>query len=286
MSEPVTVEIPYTLDDGQVLINESYGPKNIHGRRSGTVELKPMPLLNGRALDEKLSLDEQGFVFVEHKTQVKDFFDEDQLKTIYYPEIEQLIRSQSGASRVVIFDHALRSGDENEREEKLIRTPVLQAHNDYTEWSGPNRLREILPGEADELLKQRFAIIQVWRAINRPIQSNPLALADARSIAFEDLMVAERRYPHRVGQTYRLKYNPKHRWIYFPEMRRDEAIVFKVYDSDKNRARFTAHTSFQDPATPPNAPPRQSIEMRAFAFFNPGNAMRLSNSAVTQQSLN
>ena len=267
MSKAVTVGIPYTVDNGEILVNESFGPKNIHGRRSGAVELKTMTLLNGRALGERLSLDEQGFVFVEHKTQVKDFFDENQLRTIYYPEIEELIRSQSGASRVVIFDHALRSGDEAEREEKLVRNPVLQAHNDYTEWSGPNRLREILPDEADELLKHRFAIIQVWRAINRPIQSNPLALADARSIAFEDLMVAERRYPHRVGQTYRLKFNPQHRWIYFPEMRPDEAIVFKVYDSDKERARFTAHTSFDDPATPPGAPPRQSIEMRAFAFF-------------------
>ena len=267
MSKAVTVGIPYTVDNGEILVNESFGPKNIHGRRSGTVELKTMALLNGRALGERLSLDEQGFVFVEHKTQVKDFFDENQLRTIYYPEIEELIRSQSGASRVVIFDHALRSGDEAEREEKLVRNPVLQAHNDYTEWSGPNRLREILADEADELLKHRFAIIQVWRAIDSPIQSKTLALADARSIAFEDLMVAERRYPHRVGQTYRLKYNPDHRWIYFPEMRRDEAIVFKVYDSDKNRARFTAHTSFEDPATPPGAPPRQSIEMRAFAFF-------------------
>ena len=267
MSEAVTVQLPYTVDNGEILVNESFGPKNIHGRRSGTVELKTMPLLNGRALGERLSLDEQGFVFVEHKTKVNDFFDENKLKTIYYPEIEQLIRSQSGASRVVIFDHALRSGDTAEREEKLVRNPVLQAHNDYTEWSGPNRLREILPDEADELLKRRFAIIQVWRAINRPIQSNPLALADARSIAFEDLMVAERRYPHRVGQTYRLKFNPQHRWIYFPEMRPDEAIVFKVYDSDKERARFTAHTSFDDPATPAGAPPRQSIEMRAFAFF-------------------
>ena len=179
MSEAVTVQLPYTVDNGEILVNESFGPKNFHGRRSGTVELKTMPLLNGRALGERLSLDEQGFVFVEHKTKVKDFFDENQLKTIYYPEIEQLIRSQSGASRVVIFDHALRSGDAAEREEKLVRNPVLQAHNDYTEWSGPNRLREILPDEADELLKRRFAIIQVWRAINRPIQSNPLALADA-----------------------------------------------------------------------------------------------------------
>jgi hypothetical protein len=267
MLDAITAEIPYTIDNGEVLVNESFGPKNIHGRRTGTVELKTMRVLNGRALAERFSLDEQGLVFVKHDTKVTDFFDEEQIKAIYYPEIEQLIRSQSGASRVVIFDHALRSGDEAEREEKLVRNPVLQAHNDYTEWSGPNRLREILPDQADELLKYRFAIIQVWRAINRPIQSNPLALTDARSIAFEDLMVAERRYPHRVGQTYRLKYNPNHRWIYFPEMRRDEAIVFKVYDSDKNRARFTAHTSFDDPASPPAGPPRQSIEIRTFAFF-------------------
>ena len=164
MSEAVTVEIPYTIDNGEVLVNESFGPKNIHGRRSGTVELKTMTLLNGRALGERLSLDEQGFVFVEHKTKVADFFDESQLKSVYYPEIEQLIKRESGASRVVIFDHALRSGDLDEREEKLIRTPVLQAHNDYTEWSGPNRVREILPEEADDLLKHRFAIIQVWRA--------------------------------------------------------------------------------------------------------------------------
>ena len=267
MSETITAQIPYTVDTGEVLVNESFGPKNIHGRRTGTVEAKTMVVLNGRALAETLSLDDQGLVFVEHQTQVKDFFDEDQVRTVYYPEIEQLIKRESGASRVVIFDHALRSGDQTEREEKLVRTPVLQAHNDYTEWSGPNRLREILPDEADVLLSHRFAIIQVWRAINQPIQSNPLALADARSIASDDLMVAERRYPHRVGQTYRLKYNRNHRWIYFPEMRRDEAIVFKVYDSEKNRARFTAHTSFEDPATPANAPARQSIEMRAFAFF-------------------
>ena len=173
------------------------------------------------------------------------------------------------ASRVVIFDHTLRSGEEAEREAKLIREPVLSAHNDYTEWSGPNRVREFLPDEAEELLKRRFAIIQVWRAINRPIQSNPLALADAKSVALDDLLVAERRYPHRVGQTYRLKYNPDHRWFYFPEMRRDEALVFKVYDSAKDgRARFTPHTSFNDPRSPAGAPPRQSIEVRAFAFFD------------------
>jgi hypothetical protein len=268
MSQDVTVDIPYTIDTGEMLVNETFGPNNIRRRRTGTHEPKPMQLHNGRLIADRLSLDEQGFVFVEHKTRVVDFFAAEQLKSVYYPEVEQLIKKTSGASRVVIFDHTLRSGEESEREEKLIREPVLSAHNDYTEWSGPNRVREALPDEAGELLTHRFAIIQVWRAINQPIQSNPLALADAKSIAMEDLMVAERRYPHRVGQTYRLKYSPKHRWFYFPEMRRDEALVFKVYDSETDgRARFTPHTSFNDPASPSSAAPRQSIEVRAFAFF-------------------
>jgi hypothetical protein len=126
--------------------------------------------------------------------------------------------------------------------------------------------------EAEALLGRRFAIIQVWRPAYHdaaaPIRANPLALADARSVAAEDLLIAERRYPHRVGQTYRLKYSPRHRWFYFPQMRRDEAIVFKVYESQNDgRARFTPHTSFDDPATPPGAAARQSIEARALAFF-------------------
>ena len=268
MIEAVTAGIPYTVDTGEKLVNETFGPNNIRRRKTGTDELKPMTVRNGRLITDRLSLDQQGFVFVEHKTKVRDFFDATELASVYYPEVERLIKALSGASRIVIFDHTLRSGDETEREAKLIREPVLSAHNDYTEWSGPNRLREALPDEAEALLARRFAIIQVWRPINQPIQANPLALADARSVAEEDLLIAERRYPHRVGQTYRLKYSPSHHWFYFPEMRRDEAVVFKVYDSERDgRARFTPHTSFVDPGSPPNAPPRQSIEVRAFAFF-------------------
>jgi hypothetical protein len=258
--------ISYTADTGEALVNETFGPNNIRRRSSGSTELKEVELADGRAAE--LSLDRNGFELVEHRTQVRSFFDPGELKSVYYPEIERLIKARSGASRVVVFDHTLRSGSEQEREEKLIREPVLSAHNDYTEWSGPQRVRELMGDEAEALLAHRFAIIQVWRAIDQPIRANPLAVADARSIAPEDLLVAERRYPHRVGQTYRLKYNPRHRWFYFPQMRRDEAIVFKVYDSEKDgRARFTPHTSFEDPATPPGAPARQSIEARALAFF-------------------
>jgi hypothetical protein len=262
----VQAAIRYTVATGEKLVNETFGPNNIRRRTSGTEELHHLEISSGRG--KPFSLEENGFVFVEHQTAVRDFFDKAELERVYYPEVAALIRGLSGAKRVHVFDHTLRSGDEAEREARLVREPVLSAHNDYTEWSGPNRVREVLPEEAESLLKTRFAIIQVWRAINRPIESNPLAIADARSIAAEDLLVAERRYPHRVGQTYRLKYSPGHRWFYFPRMRRDEALVFKVYDSEKDgRARFTPHTSFDDPTTPPGAPPRQSIEARALAFF-------------------
>jgi hypothetical protein len=264
----VTAELAYTVDTGEKPVNETFGPNNIRRRVSGTNERRPMQIRDGRPLAGEFSLDVTGFEFVGHQTKMKDFFDAEELKRVYYPEVEALVKKVSGASRVVVFDHTLRSGDETEREARLIREPVFNVHNDYTEWSGPQRVRELLPDEAEELLRRRFAIIQVWRATNKPIQSNPLAIADARSLAPKDLIRAERRYPHRVGETYRIGYNPDHRWFYFPRMRRDEALVFKVFDSAKDgRARFTAHSSFEDPTTPPGAPPRQSIEARTLAFF-------------------
>jgi hypothetical protein len=259
-------EIMYTRDTGEKLVNETFGPNNIRRRTSGSQEARKVAIEDARALE--LSLDRHGFVLVRHPTAVRDFFDAAELKAVYYPEIERLIGQVAGATRVVVFDHTLRSGDEAEREARLVREPVLSAHNDYTDWSGPQRVRDLLPQEAESLLQKRVAIIQVWRAIGQPIRSNPLALADAGSVAPRDLLVSERRYPNRVGQTYRLKYSPGHRWYYFPRLERDEAIVFKVYDSATDgRARFTPHTSFADPETPPGSPPRQSIEARAFAFF-------------------
>lgn len=269
LAPAITADIAYTLGTGEKLVNETFGPNNIHRRHIGTTDPHAMRIENGRTHAEPFTLDTHGFVFVRHATRVADFFDKPKLEAAYFPEVAALIKQCSGASRVHVFDYTLRSGAETEREEKLVREPILSAHNDYTEWSAPQRVRDVLPDEAEKLLAGRFAIIQVWRAINQPIESNPLAIADARSVDFADFLIAERRYPNRVGQTYRVRYNPHHRWYYFPRMQRDEALVFKVYDSAKDgRARFTAHTAINDPQTPPGAPPRQSIEARAFAFFS------------------
>ena len=264
----VPAEITYALHTGEKPVNETFETGQIIRRRTGATEQKLTHIRDGRPLKGELSLDLNGFELVDHPTAVADFFDPEQLKTVYYPEVERLVREVSGASRVVVFDHTLRTADDEAREARKIREVVRRVHNDYTEWSGPQRVRDLLPGEAEKLLQRRFAIVQVWRPIRHPVESFPLGICDARSISFDDFLISERRYPDRVGQTYAVTYNPEHRWYWLPRMRREEALVFKVYDSLKDgRARWSAHTAFDDPTSPPNARPRESIEIRTLAFF-------------------
>jgi hypothetical protein len=267
---PDTIEatVNYILNDGTELFTYTGGPGSLDVRSGGKPDPHTMVMHNGRPHAKRFALDGDGFRFVDHPTKMASFFDEDEIKRVYYPEMIELVKAESGAKRVVVFDHTLRTADDALREERKIREVVRRAHNDYTEWSGPQRVRDILPDEAEELLKQRFAIIQVWRPIRHPVETHPLAICDARSVDFKDFVISERRYPGRIGQTYAITYNPKHFWYWFPRMRRDEALVFKVYDSDKSgRARWTAHTAFDDPTSPPNARPRESIEIRTLAFF-------------------
>jgi hypothetical protein len=263
----IKATLNYFVNDGTKIFTEASG-SGARDKRSGTIDGRQVLVHNGRAHNGAFELERDGFRFVHHDTKVADFFDENEVRRVYYPEMEALVKAESGASRVVVFDHTLRTGDDAQREQLKIREVVPRVHNDYTEWSGPQRVRDILPDEAEGLLERRFAIIQVWRPIRLPVESFPLAICDARTVSDDDLVISERRYPNRVGQTYAITYNPKHEWFYFPRMRRDEAIVFKVFDSLKDgRARWTAHTAFDDPTSPPNARPRESIEIRTLAFF-------------------
>jgi len=267
---PDTIEatLNYIVDDGTKVFTVTAGPGGQDVRSGGTPDLRRMVIHNGRPYARGFALERDGFRFVQHDTKVADFFDEAEIKRVYYPEMETLIKAESGAKRVVVFDHTLRTADDELRESKKIREVVRRVHNDYTEWSGPQRVRDLLPDEAEELLKRRFAIIQVWRPIRHPVETYPLAIADARTLSPDNLVISERRYPNRIGQTYAITYNPAHKWFWFPRMRRDEALVFKVFDSMKDgRARWTAHTAFEDPTTPPHARPRESIEIRTLAFF-------------------
>jgi hypothetical protein len=243
--------------------------------RNSKYEAREVAVRDARPLLLELSLDRHGFKLLRQETNVADLYDEAALKAIYYPEMERLVAAATGANRVLVFDHTLRNGkhatpDAISRDENGVREPVKRAHNDYTVKSGPQRVRDLLNGEADELLKHRFAVINVWRPIKGPVESSPLAVCDARSIAFEDWVAQDLIYRDRVGETYAITYNPAHRWFYFPKMRTDEVLLIKCYDSKEDgRARFAAHTAFDDPTTPANAAPRESIEIRTLAFFPP-----------------
>jgi len=274
LAEPVTAvesidaTVGYYLDTGEKPFTYTGGPGSLDVRTGGGQDPRVVTLHNGRRIADDFELDRDGFRFVRHDTRVEDFFDEAELKRVYYPEMEALVKRESGASRVVVFDHTLRTADDAVREARKIREVVRRVHNDYTEWSGPQRVRDILPDEAEDLLRRRFAIVQVWRPIRHPVESFPLGICDAHSLSTGDLVLSERRYPDRIGQTYAITYNPAHRWYWFPRMRREEALVFKTYDSQRDVARWTAHTAFEDPTSPPNARPRESIEIRTLAFFS------------------
>ena len=264
----VEATVNYVENNGERLFTYTGAPGSNDKRSGGQYDPRTVKMHNGRLETDRFVLDRDGFRFVGHPTKMRDFYDEDEIRRVYYPEMVELVKAESGAKRVVVFDHTLRTADDEMREAKKIREVVRRAHNDYTEWSGPQRVRDILPGEAEDLLTRRFAIVQVWRPIRYPVETFPLAICDARSVAFDDFIISERIYPGRKGQTYACAYNPKHHWYWFPRMRREEALVFKVYDSQKDGvARWTAHTAFEDPTTPPNARPRESIEIRTLAFF-------------------
>jgi hypothetical protein len=238
-------------------------------RREGNYRDFKVRIHNARPIARDLSLDRQAFVLVTHETAMRSFHDKDEIRRTWEPEVEALIKRQTGASKVVVFDHTIRSADRGL--ERGLRAPVRSVHNDYTEKSGPQRVRQLLPpAEAEARLKKRFVEINVWRNISHdPVEMSPLGFVDSESIAPRDLAVCDLVYADRTGEIYIGVYNADHRWYYFPRMTRDEAVLIKCYDSMKDgRARFSLHSAFDDPTSPADARPRESIETRTFAFFD------------------
>ncbi len=220
-----------------------------------------------RPLAGALSLEREGFELRRHPTAVRDLYDDDALEQVYYPEIEALLRALTGASRVVVFDATRRSdGGAGARNRDGARGPAIRVHVDYTENSGPQRVKDLMgEAEAARLAASGAWIIQinVWRPIRGPVERSPLALADAASVRPEDLIATDQVFPDRVGEIYHLAHHPAQRWYYAPRMTPDEMLLIKGFDSlTDGRARFTPHGAFDLPDTPAEAPPRESIEVR------------------------
>ncbi len=247
----------------------AFDPPAGEPRSTALPEPHRVPIFNGRAVTNSFSLDREGFALVRHPTAVRDFYDDQEVRKIYYPAAEAFIRATLRADRVVIFDHTVRRRVEGAADIRGAgpRQPATRVHVDQTPASGANRVHEHLPAEADELLNGRVQVINLWRPIRGPVRDAPLALCDATSVAAEDLIASDLIYPNRSGETYSVKFNPDHRWFYFPEITSDEALLLKCYDSATDgRARFAPHTAFIDPTTPSDAPPRESIELRTLVF--------------------
>lgn len=225
---------------------------------------------SARGLADQLSLDVQGVAVARHRSAVRDFWDEAQTLAVGLPEVAQLVKDMTGAVRVVVFDHTLRRRAEGtaDRTPGAPRQPATRAHVDQTVASGPQRVRDVMDEQAEALLAGRAAIINVWRPIHHVARDWPLAVADARSVAPRDLVASDLIFPHRKGEIYLLRHNPAHRWLYIPDLAPDEALLIKCWDSDEGVARFAPHTAFEDPTTPPETPPRESIEFRTIAFFD------------------
>ena len=257
-----TAEKPYTY---------TYDPPAGVARTNIAGEPHTVRIADMRPIADELTLDVQGFALVDAPTTVSDFYDEAQLAATYYPEAEELVKQATGASRVLVFDHTIRRRTHGveDRTPGIPRQPVTRIHGDYTEVSGPQRVRDVMGAEADALLRGRFAIVNVWRPIVGPLFDAPLAVCDAQSVTEGDLVGQDLIYRDRTGEIYGLTFNPAHRWFYAPAMQSDEVLLLKCFDSARDvHARFMPHTSFADPNAPDDMLPRESIELRTLVFFD------------------
>ena len=229
-------------------------------------------LLDMRLETDTLSLDQEGFELLHHHSEVDDFDDPAKILEQYYPETAALLKAHTGAERVLIFDHTIRRrlAGVADRAPGIPRQPVHRVHVDQTDRSGPQRVRDLLgDAAAADWLAGRIQIVNVWRPINGPVQEQPLAVCDAMTVHPEDLVGSDLIYRDRRGETYAVTYSDGQQWYYAPEMTNDEVLLLKCYDSRRDgRARFTPHTAFQDPTTPANPRPRESIELRAVLFHS------------------
>ncbi len=237
---------------------------------SASFDTRRVEVRDARGLPEPASLDRQGFALWPQTTAIADFYAPMAgWQAAYESELEALLKQATGASEVFIFDHTLRSDSAAMRGQHAIREPATVIHNDYTDASAAKRLRDLIPAEHVEgWLGDRHAIVNVWRSVAGPVVTTPLACCDASSLAPGDLIASERRAEDRIGELELVRWNPEHRWYYYPAMQRDEVLLIKTFDSARDgRARRSIHTAFLNPTAPADAPPRQSLESRSILRF-------------------
>lgn len=265
---PVHAELVYASTTQQELRYYMYDPPPASPRLIGNYTPERARIDDGRSAAQPFTLDAHGFALDRHDSALADAYDDSSVREVYYPEIERLVQRASGAARVLVFDHNVRAGSKAKASQRGVAEPVRLVHNDYTVESARLRVQQLLPAEAESLLTRRYAFINAWRPLFGPVRDTPLAVCDARSIAQSDLIKLDLVYPDRVGENYHFVRSERHAWYYFSEMQANEVLLLKCMDSPApGRARFTAHTAFDDPCAPSGVRPRESIEVRTIAFY-------------------
>lgn len=266
----VKATLNYSVDNQKPLDYYFYNPDPSIALNPPGTDLREVRVYDGWPRAREFSADREGFEIHPFDASFRRFDDPAALREEFYAQVIAFVRRHTGARRVEIFDHTLRrrlSSDLGAQTE-VDRPAVLLVHSDYTEKSAPQRVRDILGDEAEELLQRRVAFYNVWKPLYARVEELPLAMCDATTSSADDFLVMDLKYKARTGEIYVARHSPRHRWYYFPWMQPDQAILLKTYDSETDgRARFMAHTAFEDPQTPAGAVPRESIEIRTMAFF-------------------
>ncbi|MDE2146710.1 MAG: methyltransferase [Burkholderiales bacterium] len=270
----VRATLNYTVDNGTPPDYYFYEPDPGTKLNPPGTDRREVTVHDGWAESQRLSADREGFEihpFVERSaTRFDHFDDDDAIKSRFYAQVVAFVQRHTGARRVEVFDHTIRKRlpADLKVQTTVQRPAVLLVHSDYTVASGPQRVRDILPAEAETLLRRRVAFYNVWKPLYRRVEELPLAMCDARTHAEADMLRMDLKYRERTGEIYVMRWNPAHRWVYFPQMEAEQALLLKTYDSETDgRARFMGHSAFEHPDTPPDAPKRESIEVRTMAFF-------------------
>lgn len=270
VEDRVKASLNYSLDNGRPIDYYFYEPDpSLELNPPGTDE-QEVEIHNAWPKADNFSLDREGFEIKTFAPTFTDFDNDEAIKQTFYQEIIAFVKQHTGAKRVEVFDHTIRKrlSQDLKQQTEVQRPAVLLVHSDYTPKSGPQRVRDLLSEEADDLLSHRVAFFNVWKPLYETVEELPLAMCDATTSSDDDMLIMELKYTDRTGEIYVMRYSPKHKWYYFPKMTPDQALLLKTYDSETDgRARFMGHTAFEDPNTPPNALKRQSIEIRTMAFF-------------------
>ena len=262
----------YTVDNGVSPEVYFYDvPSGTPARQPGD-DPQQMAIHDGWSRAQSFSLDREGFAFREFSSPFERWDDDGAIHKEFYGSVTEFVRQTVGAKRVVIFDHTIRTKANAQQQTTehatTQRAPVMLVHCDYTPISGPLRVRQILPDEADQLLTRRVAFYNFWKPLRRRVEEKPLAMCDVTTSTPEDFITLKMHYREREGEIFVMRHSPKHHWWYFPDMTPEQVVLLKTYDSETDRrARFLGHSAFDHPDTAPDVQPRESIEIRTIAFF-------------------